>query len=157
LNKPDKIVVDLSGATLGLPEGDAYDGVARGGITRIRYSQFTRTVVRIVLTLDATHPYAVTNDNGEVRISVEGSTPEFSPWAMGDKAAPATKVETEAKPEPKPEPKAEAKAEPKPEAPAPQQGDVIPFAFARQTETKAAKPEVKEPAAPAAKQQSQEN
>src|SRR4051812_46966783 len=37
LSNPDKIVVDLSGATLGLPAGDAYDGVARGGITRIRY------------------------------------------------------------------------------------------------------------------------
>src|SRR5262245_59855508 len=55
LNKPDKIVVDLTGATVGLPDGDAYDGVARGGITRIRYSQFTRTVVRIVLTLDEGH------------------------------------------------------------------------------------------------------
>src|SRR5262245_30439819 len=61
LNKPDKIVVDLSGATLGLPDGDAYDGVSRGGITKIRYSQFTKTVVRIV--------------------------PEFSPWAVGKTAA----------------------------------------------------------------------
>src|SRR5262245_56277590 len=85
LNKPDKIVVDLSGATLGLPDGDAYDGMARGGITRIRYSQFTRTVVRIVLTLDAAHPYAVTNENGGLRISVEGASPEFSPWAVGAK------------------------------------------------------------------------
>src|SRR5437762_1715091 len=63
LSKPDKIVVDLSGATLALPEGDAYDGVARGGITRIRYSQFTKTVVRVVLTLDAAHPYTVSSDN----------------------------------------------------------------------------------------------
>ena len=83
LSKPDKIVVDLSGASLGLPGGDAYDGMARGGITRIRYSQFTRTVVRIVLTLDQTHPYSVTNENGELRISVEGSSPGFSPWAVG--------------------------------------------------------------------------
>lgn len=101
LNKPDKIVVDLSGATLGLPDGDAYDGVSRGGITKIRYSQFTKTVVRIVLTLDAVHPYAVTNENGELRISVEGPAPEFAPWAIGNKtvaensekaAAPLAKV-----------------------------------------------------------------
>jgi type IV pilus assembly protein PilQ len=85
LNKPDKIVIDLAGATLGLPDGDAYDGVARGGITRIRYSQFTRTVVRIVLTLDESHAYAVTNENGAIRISVEGTAPEFSPWAVGTK------------------------------------------------------------------------
>ena len=62
LAKPDKIVVDIAGATLGLPDGDAYDGVARGGITRIRYSQFTKTVVRVVLTLDAPHAYTVSND-----------------------------------------------------------------------------------------------
>src|SRR3954453_12402412 len=53
LAKPDKIVVDLTNATLGVPAGDAYDGVSRGGITKIRYSQFTKSVVRIVLTLDA--------------------------------------------------------------------------------------------------------
>src|SRR6476620_4782920 len=51
LVKPNKIVLDVAGATLGLPDGDAYDGVARGGITRIRYSQFTKTTVRVVLTL----------------------------------------------------------------------------------------------------------
>ena len=34
LTKPDKIVVDSTGATLGVPAGDAYDGVSRGGITR---------------------------------------------------------------------------------------------------------------------------
>ena len=50
LTKPDKIVVDISGATLALPAGDSYDGVARGGITRIRYSQFMKSVVRVVLT-----------------------------------------------------------------------------------------------------------
>ena len=37
LSKPDKIVVDISGATLGLPSGVSYDGVTRGGITSVRY------------------------------------------------------------------------------------------------------------------------
>src|SRR5512142_3100469 len=62
LSRPDKIVVDISGATLGLPAGDSYDGVPRGGITRIRYSQFTKSVVRVVLTLDAPHNYTVSED-----------------------------------------------------------------------------------------------
>ncbi len=84
LTKPDKIVVDMSGATLGLPAGDAYDGVARGGITRIRYSQFTRSVVRVVLTLDAMRSYDVTQKDGEVRISVATDAPRFSPWHVGD-------------------------------------------------------------------------
>src|SRR4029077_19177887 len=37
--KPDKIVIDLAGATLGMPSDDSYDGVSRGGITRVRYAQ----------------------------------------------------------------------------------------------------------------------
>jgi type IV pilus assembly protein PilQ len=89
LSKPDKIVVDMTGATLGLPQGDAYDGVARGGITRIRYSQFTRTVVRVVLTLDALHTYDVTQNEGEVRISVVGPASKFSPWQVGNDDARA--------------------------------------------------------------------
>src|SRR5262249_33807841 len=36
MTHPDKIVVDLAGASLGMPGGDSYDGVARGGITRVR-------------------------------------------------------------------------------------------------------------------------
>ena len=117
LSKPDKIVVDFAGATLGLPDGDAYDGVSRGGITRIRYSQFTRTVVRVVVTLDAAHPYTVTNDNGVVRISVDGAANGFAPWTVGEKASTTealAKVEM-----PKAEPKAEtSKVETsKPESP----------------------------------------
>jgi len=82
LSDPDEIVVDLAGATLGLSDEDAYDGVARGGITRIRYSQFTDTVVRVVLTLDAAHPYIVSSENGEIHISVEGAD-AFLPWKAG--------------------------------------------------------------------------
>ncbi len=97
LSKPDKIVVDMSGATLGLPLGVSYDGVSRGGITRIRYSQFTKTVVRVVLTLDAPHNYTVSEDHGEIRVSVEGAGEKFAPWQVGG-AAPATKAEPEPEP-----------------------------------------------------------
>ena len=82
LSKPDKIVIDLANANLGVPAGDAYDGVARGGITRIRYSQFTKSVVRVVLTLDAAHTYDVTQQKGEVHVSVDGSTEKFEPWQV---------------------------------------------------------------------------
>ncbi|MFI5229051.1 MAG: AMIN domain-containing protein [Gemmatimonadales bacterium] len=87
LSKPDKIVIDMSGATLALPQGDAYDGVARGGITRIRYSQFTRTVVRVVLTLDAPHAYDVTQSNGEIHIVVDGAHAKFAPWRLTSESA----------------------------------------------------------------------
>src|SRR6185437_1140843 len=89
---PDKIVVDMSGATLALPQGDAYDGVARGGITRIRYSQVTKTVVRVVLTLDAPHAYDVTQSNGEIHITVDGANDKFAPWRLTSESADALPV-----------------------------------------------------------------
>jgi len=95
LTKPDKIVLDLSGATLGMPSGDAYDGVSRGGITRIRYSQFTKTTVRVVVTLDAAHTYDVKQKNGEVRISVDGAAEKFEPWQIEGATSEAA-AETEA-------------------------------------------------------------
>src|SRR5262245_37900044 len=81
LANPNKIVVDINGATLGLPVGDSYDGVARGGITNIRYSQFTKSVVRVVLVLDAPHQYTVDQKGGKVRIGVAGST-SFEAWNL---------------------------------------------------------------------------
>jgi type IV pilus assembly protein PilQ len=83
MTKPDKIVVDLTGATLGVPAGDSYDGVARGGITRVRYSQFMKSVVRVVLTLDSAHAYNVVQNDGEVRISVSAAGAKFDPWSIG--------------------------------------------------------------------------
>ncbi len=88
LTKPDKIVIDMKGATLGLPTGEAYDGVERGGIKSVRYSQFTKTTVRVVITLDAPHQYGVLQENGELHVSVDGRGESFEPWTMGD-AQPA--------------------------------------------------------------------
>jgi type IV pilus assembly protein PilQ len=96
--KPDKIVVDLAGASLGVPAGDSYDGVARGGITRVRYSQFTKSTVRVVLTLDAPHTYNVVQKNGEVRVSVDGGRGKFDPWSIGQGAAKARATVTEVAP-----------------------------------------------------------
>ena len=110
LSKPDKIVVDMSGATLALPQGDAYDGVARGGITRIRYSQFTKTVVRVVLTLDAPHAYDVTQSNGEIHITVDGANDKFSPWRLTSESAddlPAAPVQAKPVDVPAPRPQAQ--------------------------------------------------
>jgi type IV pilus assembly protein PilQ len=92
LTKPDKIVLDLNGATLGMPSGDAYDGVSRGGITRIRYSQFTKTTVRVVMTLDAAHTYDVKQQNGEVRVSVDGAAEKFEPWQTEGASTEATEA-----------------------------------------------------------------
>ena len=84
LRNPNKIVVDITGATLGLPAGDYYDRVARGGILNVRYSQFRRNVVRVVLTLDAARTYSVVRGEHDVRISVQGQNEKFVAWRVGD-------------------------------------------------------------------------
>jgi hypothetical protein len=48
LRSPDRIVLDLSGASLGLASR-GYDRVSRGGILDVRYSQYRRNTVRVVL------------------------------------------------------------------------------------------------------------
>src|SRR5215467_4413717 len=83
MSKPDKIVVDLSNATLGIPTGASYDGVARGGVKSVRYSQFTKSTVRVVLTLDAPHGYNVVQNDGEVRVSLDGKGAKFAAWSIG--------------------------------------------------------------------------
>ena len=87
LSKPDKIVVDVNGATLGLPAGESYDGVARGVIKGVRYSQFTKSVVRIVVTLDGAHEYGVLHEKGELRIAIDGNGESFTPWNLGANTA----------------------------------------------------------------------
>jgi type IV pilus assembly protein PilQ len=97
LRNPDKVVVDITGATLGLPGGEAYDRVARGGIVNVRYSQFKKNVVRVVLTLDTARPYSVTQANGQVRIAVAGETEQFQAWHLGNRPLARVEVEDGAK------------------------------------------------------------
>jgi type IV pilus assembly protein PilQ len=92
LTKPDKIVVDISNATLGLPAGESYDGIARGGITNIRYSQFSRSVVRVVLTLDGAREYTVSHQSGAIHISVSAPDQEFQRWSLRGSEAPLAEV-----------------------------------------------------------------
>src|SRR5688500_226057 len=71
LGSPNRVVIDLQGATLNMP-GRTYDKVARGGITNVRYSQFRANVVRVVVELDGVHPYEVKRGDGEVRVAISG-------------------------------------------------------------------------------------
>lgn len=83
LSGPDKIVVDISNATLGLARGQSYDNAARGGIVNVHYGQFKPGVVRVVLTLDAPHSYRVSKEASGIRISVQGSSSNLPEWAVG--------------------------------------------------------------------------
>jgi type IV pilus assembly protein PilQ len=81
LDAPARVVIDLKGATLQMSHR-SYDRVARGGIVNIRYSQFRPNVVRVVIELDAKHPYAVKRNDREVRVALTGGkTEDYSSWS----------------------------------------------------------------------------
>jgi type IV pilus assembly protein PilQ len=82
LHGPDKIVVDVTGATLGIAN-ESYDRVTRAGIINVRYSQYRKNVVRVVLTLDSAKPYSVVRGKHEIRISVEGRSDRVAAWHVG--------------------------------------------------------------------------
>lgn len=81
LRGPDRIVVDITGARLGLRKG-GYDRMVRGGVLDVRYAQNQPNVVRVVLTLAGPKRYQVTQNTGEIRISVEGGA-DFAAWRVG--------------------------------------------------------------------------
>ena len=84
LEAPYRVVVDLKGATLDMSRR-TYDRASRGGITNVRYSQFRPNIVRVVIDLDAKHPYQITRNSGEVRISVTGGkTSDYTAWPSSD-------------------------------------------------------------------------
>jgi type IV pilus assembly protein PilQ len=83
LSNPDKIVIDISGATLGIPATESYDRVTRAGIINVRYSQYRKNVVRVVLTLESARPYAVVRGKNDIRVSVEGRSTNLEPWHVG--------------------------------------------------------------------------
>jgi type IV pilus assembly protein PilQ len=111
LENPRRIVVDLQGATLGMPLG-LYDKISRGGITNVRVAQYKAGTVRVVLDLDGPHEYTVVRTEHDVKISVDGPS-AFNAWYLGKAknvvtsvavnspdAAPASAIPAAAAPEP---------------------------------------------------------
>ena len=88
LRSPDRIVLDLTGASLGVVSS-GYDRVERAGITDIRYSQFRRNTVRVVVYLDGARSYQVSRSDGEVRVAVVvPAGVQFAAWHIGSGGAP---------------------------------------------------------------------
>jgi type IV pilus assembly protein PilQ len=83
LTGPNRVVLDLSGAKLGLP-AHMYDMVSRAGITNIRLAQYKADVVRLVIELDSARDYEVTRSENEIRIAVTGAE-KFTAWHAGDR------------------------------------------------------------------------
>lgn len=79
LHTPERLVVDVVGAHLSAQTA-LYDGVNRGGVVNLRYSQFRPDVVRIVLDLQGVKDYKLARSDAEVRVSF-GSEQGFAAWS----------------------------------------------------------------------------
>ncbi|HEX5818636.1 MAG TPA: AMIN domain-containing protein [Gemmatimonadales bacterium] len=136
LADPDRLVLDVAGATLKSGQVKLYDGVKRGGITNVRYSQFKPGVVRIVLDLESPRPYSIEQQGDQIRVSFTGETPSFQAWASDAGRTP--RVVTAAAVLPDDEPEAEAEDE----APLPRAASAPREAYpeVRLTRTSAAQP-----------------
>jgi type IV pilus assembly protein PilQ len=96
LESPYRIVIDLKGARLDM--APRYDMHTRGGVTNIRAAQFKPTVVRVVIEMDASHPYEVSRADGEVRVDVSGGVASFDAWHSSPDAPARAAVAATASP-----------------------------------------------------------
>jgi type IV pilus assembly protein PilQ len=96
LTGPDRVVLDLAGARLGLP-AHMYDKVTRAGITNVRLAQYKADVVRLVLELDSSREYEVTRSENEIRIAVTGAE-QFTAWHAGERTTQAASAGTVVRP-----------------------------------------------------------
>jgi type IV pilus assembly protein PilQ len=107
LSDPNRIVLDIAGATLGAGMHRlVYDGVKRAGVLNVRLSQYTPDVVRVVMDVERLLPYRVERGNEAIRVSF-GSDQGFSAWNGGAVSAVRDAALAEA-PAPAPERSAEA-------------------------------------------------
>jgi type IV pilus assembly protein PilQ len=79
LENPARLVLDLVGARLVAPALQ-YDGVSRGGIRNVRYSQFRSDVVRVVVELDEARDYELRQEESAVRVAFSGAA-SFQAWS----------------------------------------------------------------------------
>jgi type IV pilus assembly protein PilQ len=86
LTSPDRLVLDVVGARLNQTAAALYDGVKRGGVLNLRYSQFRPDVVRIVLELDGPKTYTIDRAAEAVRVNF-GPAPSFQAWTSEDEGA----------------------------------------------------------------------
>jgi type IV pilus assembly protein PilQ len=107
LTDPNRIVLDITGATLGagMDQAGGYDGVKRAGVLNVRVRQYTPDVVRVVLDVERLMPYRVERSNNAITVSF-GAEQGFAAW-NGKAVTAAAHLSVEPAPAP-------ARAEPAP-------------------------------------------
>ncbi len=100
LTEPPRLIVDLIGARHALGR-DNFENINRGGVIRVRTSQFRDDVVRIVVELVAPTSYTLTRQGGEIRVSFPNLAGEnFDSWASEGGEQRALAVAAARTPEP---------------------------------------------------------
>lgn len=90
LENPARIVVDISGAQIGLARS-AY-AVDRAGVQGIRVNQFSPEVVRLSIDLDAPVAYSTVETAEGVLVRLASGAMAFEPWTSGDVGLAAAAV-----------------------------------------------------------------
>src|SRR5688572_11399099 len=81
LSKPNRLVLDLSGAKQGLAL--EFSDIQRGGVRGLRVGQYQADVVRVVVDLAGPVSYEVTGKTGEIRVSFPNPQGTFELWTAG--------------------------------------------------------------------------
>ena len=82
LRDPARLILDVHGAVNELPEG-TFEGIGRGGVVRLRSSQFRDDVVRLVFDLARPADYHTTEEAGLYTIRFDNPGEPFEPWSSG--------------------------------------------------------------------------
>jgi type IV pilus assembly protein PilQ len=96
LTSPDRLVLDVVGAKLSDAAPSAYDGMVRGGVLNLRYSQFRPDIVRIVVELDGPKAYEVSRQGESIKVAF-GAEQGFQAWSSTEADAEPMAKATPAK------------------------------------------------------------
>lgn len=80
LADPARLILDVEGANHGL-DRHSYEAIGRGGVIRLRSSQFRPDVVRLVFDLTRELEYTVEKAQGKVRVTFQNPGENFSTWS----------------------------------------------------------------------------
>jgi type IV pilus assembly protein PilQ len=90
LADPARLILDVEGAQHALPRRD-YEAIGRGGVTRMRSSQFRPDVVRLVFDLTRELEYDVEHAEGAVHVHFANPGESFMRWStsLGEESPPS--------------------------------------------------------------------
>jgi len=80
LSEPARLILDVEGANHAL-ERHSYESIGRGGVIRMRSSQFQSDVVRLVFDLTRELEYSVTHEGGGIQVRFRNPGEPFTRWS----------------------------------------------------------------------------